>query len=411
MTADHSTPTPPASNPVPAKPPRPEKPSPDFPLYAHGSGYWAKRIHGRMCYFGKWSKVSAEDALKKYLEQREDLHAGRKPDASKAVNVKDLCNSFLNAKAAKRDAGELASRSWSDYEAACKLVVKHLGKTALVSSLDPDDFARLRQKMVAKGWGPATIGNTIQRCRVVFKFAYDNGLIDRPVRYGQGFDRPSLKTMRKHRAKLGPKLFTADEIRRLIGAAGVPMKAILLLGINCGYGNSDCGNLPLSAVDLDNAFIDFPRPKTGIPRRCPLWPETVAAIREAFARRHEAKDPENAGLVFVTKYGGAWAKDVPDSPVTKETKKLLLALGINGRKGLGFYTMRHTFRTVADEAKDQPAADYIMGHQSTHMSSTYRERISDARLRAVVDHVRTWLFPTPAPVDGEELATLPMKTA
>ena len=33
-----------------------------------------------------------------------------------------------------------------------------------------------------------------------------------------------------------------------------------------------------------------------------------------------------------------------------------------------------------------------MGHESPHMSSVYRETISDARLKAVSDHVRTWVF-------------------
>ena len=73
-------------------------------------------------------------------------------------------------------------------------------------------------------------------------------------------------------------------------------------------------------------------------------------------------------------------------------RKLLDKLHINGRKGLGFYRLRHTFRTVADESKDQPAVDYIMGHEVPHMSSVYRETISDARLRAVAEHVRGWLF-------------------
>jgi hypothetical protein len=69
-----------------------------------------------------------------------------------------------------------------------------------------------------------------------------------------------------------------------------------------------------------------------------------------------------------------------------------MALHINGRKGLGFYTLRHVFRTVADESKDQPAVDFIMGHEVPHISAVYRETISDARLRAVADHVRHWLF-------------------
>jgi integrase len=129
-----------------------------------------------------------------------------------------------------------------------------------------------------------------------------------------------------------------------------------------------------------------------MPRRCPLWHETVQAIREALATCPEPKREEHTGLVFITKYGLSWAKDTPDGPVTKETRKLLDALGINGRKGLGFYTLRHTFRTVADEAKDQPAVNFIMGHEVPHMSSVYCETISDERLKAVADHVRAWLY-------------------
>jgi integrase len=80
--------------------------------------------------------------------------------------------------------------------------------------------------------------------------------------------------------------------------------------------------------------------------------------------------------------------------LTKEVAKLLKGLSINGHRN--FYTLRHTFRTVADEAKDQPAADFIMGHKIPHMSSVYRETISDARLRDVVHHVHRWLFCAPA---------------
>jgi integrase len=224
----------------------------------------------------------------------------------------------------------------------------------------------------------------------VFKHGFDAGLIDRPVRFGPGFNRPTKKTIRLHRAGQGLKLFTVEELRRLLGASGPAMKARTLLGINCGFGNADCGNLPLAALDLDGGWVDYPRPKTGIHRRCPLWPETVQAVREALARRPEPKKAENAGLVFITKYGQPWAKDTADSPITKETRKLLDKLGING--GRNFYTLRHTFRTVADEAKDQPAVDFIMGHEVPHMSAVYRETISDARLKAITDHVRAWLF-------------------
>jgi integrase len=120
------------------------------------------------------------------------------------------------------------------------------------------------------------------------------------------------------------------------------------------------------------------------------------------ADRPEPKDAGHSGLVFITQLGNPWAKEKNEGPVGKEFGKLLRRLGINGRRGLGFYTLRHSFRTVADEAKDQPAADYIMGHEVPHMSSVYRETISDTRLKAVTDHVHAWLFaPTPHQAGSE----------
>src|SRR5262249_45484583 len=114
----------------------------------------------------------------------------------------------------------------------------------------------------------------------------------------------------------------------------------------------------------------------------------------------------HADLVFVTKYGQPWAKLSTDNTLAKEVGKLLRGLGINGKEGLGFYTLRHTFRTVGDEAKDQPAIDYVMGHEIPHMSTVYRETISDVRLKAVTDYVRAWLYPPPKEATKQEAAGL-----
>jgi integrase len=375
------------------------KPRPDFPLFPHAAGYWAKKIRGKLHYFGPWN--DPDGALQKYLEQKDALHSGRKlrPEVG-GTTVKDVANDFLNAKQALVDAGELSPRTWADYKQICVLVVAHLGKSRLASDVGPDDFASLRNKM-AKKWGPHRLGSKlIQYTRSLFKHAVDAGLIDKPVRFGPGFKRPAKIVLRLNRAEQGPKLFTAEEVRRLLDSAGVQLKAMILLGINCGFGNSDCGSLPLTAVDLERSIIDFPRPKTGIPRRCPLWLETVQALKDALAARPEPKKAEHAGLVFVTKYGGSWDKDTSTNPISQQTAKLLKTLGINGRTGLGFYTLRHTFRTVADESKDQPAVDFIMGHEVPHMSAVYRETISDARLKVVTDHVRQWLFGATATLEA-----------
>jgi integrase len=390
MSADH--PTAPAT---PSKPVKPSKPYPEFPLTAHPAGYWCKKIRGKLHYFGPWD--DPDGALTRYNAEKDDLHAGRKPRPdAEAVTLKDAANAFLNAKQAAVDNGELSPLTWEDYREAADELVAALGKGRLLADLGPDDFAALRKRMANK-WGPHRLKKMVQCVRCLLKHALDSGLLDRPARFGPDFRAPSKKVLHLHRAAQGPKLFTAGEIRRLVGAAGQPLRAMLLLGINCGFGNADCGRLPLSAVNLETGFIDFPRPKTGIARRCPLWPETAAALKDALARRREPRVDADAGFVFLTRSGQAWYTEARESPISCETAKLLKKLGINGREGLGFYSLRHTFRTVADEAKDQPAADFIAGHEVPHMSSVYRETISDERLRAVTDHVRAWLFPPEKP--------------
>jgi integrase len=378
---------------------KPAKPYPDFPLFPHQTKRWAKKIRGQTHYFGPWSDPDA--ALQKYLDQKDDLYARRKPRAgADGFTVGDLCNKFLNSKRHLVDTRELSQLTWNDYKAACVLIVHGFGKNRLVDDLRPDDFEPLRAKL-AKKWGPVTLGNTIQRIRMVFRYAAENGLIAKPVLYGQAFKRPSAKALRKARNAKGPRMFEAAELRRLLAAATQPLKAMILLGINCGYGNSDCGKLPLSALDLAGGWATFPRPKTEIVRRCPLWPETVEAIKESLAERPTPKREDHAGLVFVTKYGCCWAKEIMDNPISKETAKLLKELGIH-RPGLNFYALRHTFETIGGETDRQTAVDHIMGHapKSDDMSAVYRERIGNDRLKAVTDHVREWLFAEEAPADA-----------
>ena len=45
--------------------------------------------------------------------------------------------------------------------------------------------------------------------------------------------------------------------------------------------------------------MDYARRKTGIHRRCPLWPETVEAMHDALEARPQPKNAVDADLVFV----------------------------------------------------------------------------------------------------------------
>jgi integrase len=376
-----------------AKPPKPHR---DYPLYAHASGQWAKRLLGKVHYFGPWSDPDA--ALEKYLKEKDDLLAGREPANSDGLTLRDLANRFLTSKKRLVDSGEVTARTLRDYERVCAQVLESLGSSRAVATLRPGDFERLRARL-AERYGPVALGNAITRARGMFKYAFDSDLIDRPVKYGQGFKKPSRATLRKHRQKKGRRMFQADQLRTIIDGAGVQLRAMIYLGINCGLGNNDCAMLPKKALDLKGGWLNFGRPKTGIHRRCPLWPETVAALQAALAARPTPKDLAHRDRVFITKYRSAWEpKAITDSPVSHQTTKLLQKLGLH-RPGLSFYALRHTFQTIGEKSRDKDAVRAIMGHTeaANDMSAVYNEEpVDDERLRAVTDYVRGWLFPKPA---------------
>ncbi len=371
---------------------KPAKPRPDFPLFPHATGRWAKKIRGKLHYFGSWD--DPDGALTRYLDQKDDLHAGRTPRAdAEGLTVADLANHFLTAKKLLFDNGELSPRTWADQYKVCERLVKAFGRNRLVSDLTADDFQRLRAKL-SKTLNLTSLKVEIQRVRSVFKYGYDAGLIDKPVRFGPGFKVPSQRALLKQRQANGSRMFEPDQLRAILKAAKQPLRAMILLGVNAGFGNSDVATRPQAACDLENGWINFPRPKTGVHRRVPLWPETVAAIREALAVRPKPRDRVDADLVFLSSRGLRWVRFVNGAwrdNVTLAFRRLLRKLNL-WRPGLSFYTLRHVFETVAGESVDQVAVDAIMGHHRGDMASVYRERISDERLRAVTDYVRKWLF-------------------
>ncbi len=402
----------------PGKPPTGRRsPIPSSPLLRTRPAPGRKKIRGKIHYFGRWARrengklVRIEgdgwkEDLEEYKAVADDLHAGRTPRVkTDGLTVADLCNRFLTAKLRKREAGELGLRMFAEYKEITDAMVAAFGKARRVDDLAADDFEALRADL-AKRWGPVRLGNGITRVKSAFKYGLDNGLMDRPVRFGGEFRKPDKAVLRRHRAQNGERILEPAELRRILDAlagkkvetgrtnekTGEPetvtpqpnptLRAMVLLGVNAGFGNNDVASVPLSALDLDAGWVDFPRPKTGIARRCPLWPETVAAIREALAVRPAPKDPADADVAFLQRSGRRWVRNTEKSRTDNVSVLFFELLKLTGtyRDGVSFYTLRHVFRTVADAARDPVAIDLIMGHTDPTMGGHCRERVEDNRL-------------------------------
>lgn len=334
-----------------------------------------------------------EDALDEYKRVKDDLYAGQTPRPKgddSGTTLRELVNLYLTDKLALVESSELAQRTFDAYNSTCAFLLASLGKSTTLDSLGPNDFRRLRAAM-SKVWGPIRLRNEMTVVEGLFRRAAKDGLISRSIPFGSAWVKPSAKVLRLQRASKGPKMFERAELLTLLDHASVNMKGMILLGINAALGNTEIGLLSLKLIDFEGGWLNYPRVKTGIDRRIPLWRETLTALRTVIANRPKSKDPDDDGLIFMGKHGVNYVGKHKGYRVAQEMARTLAKARIEGR---AFYDLRRTFQTVADDSRDFVAVRYLMGHAPPpgDMASIYRQRISDERLQAVVDHVRQWLF-------------------
>jgi integrase len=139
----------------------------------------------------------------------------------------------------------------------------------------------------------------------------------------------------------------------VLSVADVKMQAMIWLGLNCGFGCTDCSELKWTDLDIVNARVKLPRRKTGISRDLPLWPETV---------KSPEKIHRTGKLVFYTSGGNPYiqmllsndgnGKYTTLNTITTQFSRLIKKSGLEVPKGTGFYTLRRTAATIAARSGD-----------------------------------------------------------
>jgi integrase len=361
------------SNPNPKRKTRSDK----FPLTLHTTGQYCKKIKGKIYYFGSDKKK----ALTRYLEEAAYLHLGkgtRPKSAGDSISIKILCNLYLDHQESRISIGEVKHRHVYDQTLILRGFVKFIGPNQLVSAVSTIDLQDYRKKLIKEAKTPNTINNHISTTKALYNWALENEIVD---------SIPNLKAIKKIATDKNDKpTFTMPQIQELLKSASTQMKAMIWLGLNCGFGCTDCAQLKWKNLDLQNSRVDYPRRKTGIDRNLPLWPETVQALKET---------PKKGELVFYTRKGNPWVrairsvdnngteKHVKDDAISKEFSKIIRKAGIPTQKGVGFYTLRRTAATWTAKSGDPFAVQKLLGHADLKMATTYVQDVSEQTDRAI----------------------------
>jgi len=356
-----------------------------FPLTLHPTGQFCKKIKGKLYYFGSDKKI----AIQRYLEQSSYLHGGKTIQPTSAVSnlsLKTLCNLYLDHQQSMVAIGEIKWRHVNDQTILLRYFVKYMGSNRGVSDISAVDLQNYRTKLIGAGKAPNTINNRIAVIKALYHWAIDNQIVE---------TAPNLKAIKKITSQHNERpTFTFKQIQRLLDNADIQMKAMILLGLNCGFGCTDCAELKWENIDLANSRVIFPRGKTGIRRNLTLWHETIQALQCV---------PKRGEIVFYTVKGNSWVRAIrsvnkdgrekctKEDAVSKQFSKLLKKAGIKTEKGVGFYTLRRTAATLAARSGDPFAVQRLLGHADLKMASVYVQDVSEQTDR-VVNNVRNLII-------------------
>ncbi len=369
------------------------------PWLHKASNLWCVKRKDKRYYLGR-TEAEAVRRYKRYqrfIDQGRpipDLTATADQEANTAATVKNVLLLFLASQKQRFESGDLARRSLSDYVRTCSDFADFVGDEFLIDDLKPVDFADYRSD-VAKRRNLVSVGNEVTRVKTAFKWLYESDLLEQPIKFGPDFKRPKKADVKRYKRTQSKQIFTPAEIMLLQSEVGIHLRAMVLLGINGAFGNSECSDLRLSEVDFDKGEIVAIRTKTAADRLVTLWPETIEALKLSLRYRPEANTGPAKERFFVSTVGDVFTSDDNNAKssnvITMRTTQALQRLKIH-EPGKSFYWLRHTFRSVADTLPDQAAIGLIMGHVDDRMAANYVHSFPRERVRAATDHVRSWLF-------------------
>lgn len=297
------------------------------------------------------------------------------------ISIKELVDRFTEVQSANWKNPSVTMASYKQWLRV--FLVEH--SDLKISQFTIEQFAKWKLSLKSQGYAAESINHFLSAVRAIFSFAEDIGLIKKPLRLKR------VKNESMPPAGLREKLlYTPDDICKLLSNAGLQLKAMILLSLNCGFGPKDLHDLKWE--DLDSERVTLPRTKTGVCQTYWLWPETRALLNEVhekrearileFSKRGQYRSDE--GHIFITKFWRTWTKDA----IAQEFKKLCKKAGV---RCYGIYRMRHCASTAISMVASPHVQRRFMRHSQLQQQVTYTH-IADAEVDKAVAKARLKLL-------------------
>lgn len=232
---------------------------------------------------------SLTDPLPNFVEKeiwRDRIETERRKANTTDDTIEAYVDSFLAMKRSQVDSGEISVGRYDPLRVHLHHFRDWLGGSLPVKSITgkaiADYYSHLMRGIGENDWSADYARDRLNAIKMLVRWLWALDLIDPP----KILESRELRIRRKTSA---PRVFTKEEVSRMLSLATARTKLYILLMLNCGMGQKDISDLRQDEVDWENGTVTRKRSKTAHHENVPtvtykLWPETLRLLQQERAK-------------------------------------------------------------------------------------------------------------------------------
>ncbi|HBJ34079.1 MAG TPA: hypothetical protein DDZ51_04810, partial [Planctomycetaceae bacterium] len=224
------------------QPPRPK----GCPLFLHRNGQWCRKVKGKAFYFGP----DLDAALLRWAHSKDHILAGEPPPRKDGKpTLAELANLYLADSRQRVKAGDCRADHTAQVKVVLDIIVGAVGGTAKPDTMTPAAWSKVRSACATTKAGKpsaqVTLKMRLSKCRAFLNWCTKQKHVN-SVDAGDALAPPAKRLIKREENARGDRLWEAADLRKVIAAASIELRAVLLLGINGGMGSLDIAMLTRS---------------------------------------------------------------------------------------------------------------------------------------------------------------------
>ena len=309
---------------------------------------------------GNW--VRGENAATVPPETPEGDAPWQAPETASGLSLGDLHRRFLDSRMQDVKLGTLSAKRLDLIRLHTVYFVEWVGRNCKVKTLSASKvseyFDHVRELCSTEKLAHVTGRDRWNLAKAFLEWAYSSGFVDELPRslqkkWSLGVQLRTIRTVDR------------SEIAVLLANASARLRLFILLGLNCGFTQTDLADLKRDEIDLEAETITRKRSKTRVHEGVPtvvysLWPEVVSLLRT---------EVETKGvLAFLTETGAPLVRNEvgADAKMKNRTDSVALAFNRLAQK-TGIQATFKTFRKTGSSTLETRADfahfdDLYLGH-------------------------------------------------